>query len=441
MMNSAAAPNPSPPRLIDKFMKIKTLAMAVLATVLVSSASAAEKKPLEIWISSFQDKVYYDSMVKLYQEKVDKDFQANVSAFGFREMPDKLAVAIKTGVNPPDVVQLDEVLFGVYLNGKTPFLDLTDRIKKADLDKNILPNRLKLFSWKDKTFGVPQSLSAVVMYYRTDLFEKYNLTPDDFKTWDDFVEKGDELAAKHQALIALDPMYFDILLRQRNTDWFGKDGKPFPDEVKAIDTMKWLVDLHKQQIGIVPERASIFDPVFFSSSVASGEVLCLMGADWYGLDMLQQFTPELSGKWGVMPLPAWKDANGVAGRRTSTFAGQGLLIYEGTKQPDESWKFIEFVMTDIDANVQRFVDGNSFPAFKPAWKDERLLKPMPFFNNQSFGKELIALAPEVPQVIVAPGRPQAIFMFQENYFSQLIYDQITPEKVVEEIKAALSRTQ
>lgn len=410
-----------------------------LAASLASTAFAADTKPLEIWISSYQDKVYYEAMVKQYQEKVDRDFAANVSAFGFREMPDKLAVAIKTGVNPPDVVQLDEVLFGVYLNGELPFLDLTERVKQAGLDKDIVPTRLKLFSWQGKTYGLPQSLSAIVLYYRTDLFEKYNLTPGDFSTWDDFLARGEELAAKHQALIALDPTYYDILLRQRGSDWFGKDGKPFPDEVMAIDTLKWMVELKEKNIGIIPERASIYDPVFFSSSVSPGEVLCLIGADWYGLDMLQQFSPELSGKWGVMPLPAWKDANGVAGRRTSTFAGQGLLVYKETKRPDEAWKFIEYVMKDTDANVKRFVDGNSFPAYQPAWKDERLTRPMPFFAGQSFGRELMQLAPEVPEVVVAPGRPQAIFMFQENYFSQVIHGTMTAEKVIEEIKAALNR--
>lgn len=297
--------------------------LALLSATTVAPALAADTKPLEIWISSYQDKVYYDAMVKQYQEKVDPDFTANISAFGFREMPDKLAVAIKTGVNPPDVVQLDEVLFGVYLNGEPPFLDLTDRIKKSGLDQGLIPSRRNLFAWQGKTYGVPQSLSAIVLYYRTDLFEKYHLTPEDLKTWDTFMARGEELAGKHQAMMALDPTYYDILLRQRGSDWFGKDGKPFPDEVMAIDTLKFMVELKDKGIGIVPERASIYDPVFFSSSVSPGEVLCLIGADWYGLDMLQQFTPELSGKWGVMPLPAWKDANGVAGRRTSTFAGAG----------------------------------------------------------------------------------------------------------------------
>ena len=36
----------------------------------VSSRAADAKKPLDLWISSYQDKVYYEEMVKLYQKKL-----------------------------------------------------------------------------------------------------------------------------------------------------------------------------------------------------------------------------------------------------------------------------------------------------------------------------------------------------------------------------------
>ena len=106
----------------------------------ISSVLWAE--PVKIWISSQQDKIYYDNMVRLYQQEVDADFKAEVKAFGFREMPDKLAIAFKTQANTPDIVQLDEVFFGMYLQGEAPFVDLTDSVKAAGLDKSIMPQRL-----------------------------------------------------------------------------------------------------------------------------------------------------------------------------------------------------------------------------------------------------------------------------------------------------------
>lgn len=419
---------------------IKPFGLFLIALLFFGQSLGLQARPLEIWISSYQDKVYYENMVKLYQEKVDPDFQANVSAFGFREMPDKLAVAIKTGANPPDIVQLDEVLFGIYLAGETPFVDLTERVRQAGLDRDILPQRLSLFSQNGKVYGLPQSLSAMVTYYRTDLFDDYSLSPEKLTTWDDFVREGERLILdEDQALTALDPTYFEILLRQRGGDLFNKSGTAFPDFPMAVDTLKWIKDLYEKGIAVLPDRASIFDPVFFSGTVETGDILCLIGADWYGLDMLQQFTPDLKGKWGVMPLPAWKKADGSLGPRTSTFAGQGLLIYKDSPQIDPSWKFIRFVMTDPDANAQRFLQGNSFPAYQPVWKDERLLKKMEFFNNQSLGKILVNLAPELPEVVETPKRPQAVFMLQENYFSAFLYNQMTAEQMLKEMKTMLEK--
>ena len=124
-------------------MKLKN-AFAGLMALGLAFAGSVQAKPIDIWISSFQDQLYYENMVKLYKEKIDKKFEAKVQAFGFREMPEKLAISIKTGINPPDVVQLDEVLFGAFLAGEVPFLELGDRIKKAKLDKNIAKSRQAL---------------------------------------------------------------------------------------------------------------------------------------------------------------------------------------------------------------------------------------------------------------------------------------------------------
>ena len=51
---------------------------AVCAALALGGVSLPAK-PLEIWISSYQDKVYYEEMVKLYQAK-DPKFAANPDA-------------------------------------------------------------------------------------------------------------------------------------------------------------------------------------------------------------------------------------------------------------------------------------------------------------------------------------------------------------------------
>lgn len=395
---------------------------------------------LEIWISSFQDQVYYEQMGKLYSDTTGKDISIIVKAYGFREMPDKLGVAVRTGQGIPDLVQLDETFFGVFLNEDSPFMDLTEKVKKSGLSKDLHPRRLEVFTYKGKTLGVPQSLSAMVMYYRKDLFEEFNIKPSDLKTWEDFAEVGRELQADQgQRFMALDGTLFDVLLRQKGTDLFDKNGKFLPDEKKALDILEEFAEMSASQVAVMPDRGSIFDPVFFSGDLETGEVLCVPGADWYGLDLFQQFAPAMEGLWGMMPLPTWRKENGELGPRTATFAGQGLMICKKSKKKEQAWDFIEFVMKNKDANAERFIQGNSFPAYLPSWKDKRLLKKHEYFD-QSIGKLLVELADEIPPVVVDPRRPQAIFLMQENYFGSVMFGALSPKEAIKQYRDAMKNS-
>ena len=159
-------------------------------------------------ISSFQDQVYYEKMAGLFAKK-NKDFNLEIKAYGFREMPDKLGVALRTGEGIPDMVQLDETFFGVFLNGPSPFLDLTNLAKKAELDKTLHPRRLEVFTQEQS--WTSQSLSAGAYYYK-DLFEEFKIKPEDLKTWKDVAEIGEELQeSQGQRFLALDGTLFDVL--------------------------------------------------------------------------------------------------------------------------------------------------------------------------------------------------------------------------------------
>ena len=421
-------------------MKFNKSYFYLFVIAVLSVVSPLSAKELVIWISSFQDQVYYEQMGELYAKNRKKDVTINVKAYGFREMPDKLGVAIRSGQGIPDMVQLDETFFGVFLNEDSPFVDLTKKVKKSGLSKDLHPRRLEVFTYNGKVMGVPQSLSAMVLYYRKDLFEEFDIKPSDLKTWADVAEVGAELQEDQgQRLMALDGTLFDVFLRQKGTDLFDKKGNFLPDEEKALEVLEEFAEMSAAQITVMPDRGSIFDPVFFSGDLETGEVLCVPGADWYGLDLFQQFAPGMKGLWGMMPLPTWRNEKGELGPRTATFAGQGLMICKGSKKREESWDFIEFVMKNKEANAERFLQGNSFPAYQPSWKDERLLAKHEYFE-QSIGELLIQLAKEIPPVVVDPRRPQAIFLMQENYFGSVMFGALSPKDAIKQYKDAMKNS-
>ena len=142
-------------------------------------------------------------------------------------------------------------------------MDLTKKVNESGLAKDLHPRRLEVFTYKNKILGVPQSLSAMVLYYRKDLFKEFDIKPEDLKTWKDFADVGRELQSDHgQRFMALDGTLFDVLLRQKGTDLFNKKGNFLPDEEKALQILEEFAEMSASQVAVMPDRGSIFDPVF-----------------------------------------------------------------------------------------------------------------------------------------------------------------------------------
>ena len=236
----------------------------------------------------------------------------SVKAYGFREMPDKLGVAFRTGEGIPDIVQLDETFFGVFLNGPSPFMDLSGLAKNPDWIK-VYAKKVGGFYLQRKLLGLPQSLSAMMMYYRKDLFEEYEIDPKDLKTWEDFRIVGQELMDDHaQQFLALDGTLFDVFLRQGGSDLFSNDGKFLPNE-NIAEILTEFAEMAREQIAVMPDRGSVFDPVFFSGDLETGEVLCVCRGRLVRTRFMYSLL-GMQGLWGMMPLPAWKNNQGKLGQ-------------------------------------------------------------------------------------------------------------------------------
>ena len=87
-----------------------------------------------------------------------------------------------------------------------------------------------------------------------------------------------------QRFLALDGTPVDVFLRQRGSDLFSRDGTFLPDEDVAVEILTEFAEMSQAQIAVMPDRGSIFDPVFFSGDLETGEVFCvsleLTGMDW-----------------------------------------------------------------------------------------------------------------------------------------------------------------
>jgi ABC-type glycerol-3-phosphate transport system substrate-binding protein len=418
----------------------KTLLSRALPLLAASAlaVSAQTKKPVQIWVYNQAEAQYYQKMVDLYNQKTGAKFNAEFKAFGYSEMPDKLALAVKSGINMPDIVQFDEIFFSLYLKGEIPFLDLTDRIAKGPLRAGILPQRSALFTWNGRVYGVPQSTSTVVLWYREDLFRNLGVTHNELRTWEGFEAAAKRIKSDGRHMLALDWSYLPILVRQRGYDLYARDGEPLKDSAVIVDTWNRIRSWSRDGVGFMPGQGGIFSPQFFNTSVAANGVLAILGADWYGLDLLQNMDPQRAGNWRAMPLPVWTDSVSKGRRNVSAFSGQGLVIFKKSPHAEAAWKFVEWVMSDVDANVERYLQGNSFTPYQPAWTDLRLARPEPYFGGQVLSQLLMELSPNLPPPAQSPAHALIVNMLREQFFNSTMHDDAgDPAEAFSEMKKQL----
>jgi ABC-type glycerol-3-phosphate transport system substrate-binding protein len=418
----------------------KIALLRILPLLAVAFVPALAQKPLQIWVYSQSEAQYYKNMVDLYNKSTKAGLKAEFQAYGYEEMPDKFALAVKSGINAPDIVQFDEIFFSLYLKGEVPFLDMTDRIAKGPLKAGILPQRQAVFSWKGRVYGIPQSTSSVLLWYREDLFKAAGITPNDIRTWDGFEDAAKKIKSDGRHMLALDWSYLPILVRQRGYNLFGKNGEPLKDSAVIADTWDRIIRWNRDGVGFMPGQGGIFSPRFFSTSVAANDVLTIIGPEWYGLDLLQNFAEDRKGKWRAMPLPVWTDPVSRGRRNTAAFSGQGLVILKKSPQAEAAWKFVEWVMSDVDANVERYLQGNCFTPYQPAWTDLRLARPEPFFGGQVLTQVLMDVSPKLPPGAQSPANALIINFLREQYFSASMgSDEANPASAITGIKDELRK--
>jgi arabinosaccharide transport system substrate-binding protein len=359
------------------------------------AAPAAVK--LELWTFVNTHARWFRSMAEDYKKENPK-FDLNVSEIAFNDLADKLQVALQTGgVGAPDLVDIEQGRFGGYLRGTgdVGLVDLTSMLKEGGYMDKLVAAREGLYTYKGKTYGIEHALCPVVLYYRGDVFEKAGIDATKLNTWDEWIQAVKPLAKDPASVINFTT--HDVLLRQRDADYFDKDGKLTIDSPLSIETMQWILDTRDKQ------KIARQDPGgdAWWAALKENKFLSVVGADWYA-GFFKDNTPELKGKWKAMPLPAFtKD-----GRHTSCSGGTGNCIVKTSKYVDEAWKFQQYSMLSVEGNVRRFELTNLFPPFIPAMSDKRLHKADEYFMGQDLGQLFADMGPNVPTQYQSPYRAE-----------------------------------
>jgi multiple sugar transport system substrate-binding protein len=218
------------------------------------------------------------------------------------------------------------------------------------------------------------------MYYRTDVFKKYNLTVP--TTWAEYADDAAKLhAAAPNAYITDFPPkeagWFTGLEWQAGGHPFGINGQSWKVSINNAAAQKtatyWQGLLDKKLVKTEPD----FDNAWYHD-LQTGNVATWISAVW-GAGTIKSNAPQSSGMWRVAPIPQWQAGQTVNGN----WGGSTTTVFKNTKNPKEATEFATWLNTNQQSLDDMITGNNIYPAYQPALASPLVNGPQSFFGNQN----------------------------------------------------------
>ena len=293
-------------------------------------SSGKEKETLTVWVQTGRDQA------QVIRELVDESFvkqNDNVSV-KIQVVASGLLQSVLAGDSPDVVTDCAETLPLEYaLRNAT--MDLTQFDDFEEVFSRFSEASIKPAKFRNKVYGMPQTFSYLMMFYRTDIFAEYGYTLP--KTWTELCEmipafqrNGMEVGMPH----SLDA--YTTFLYQNGGKLYKGDGYATNlDDYTSITSFANLTEFF-----------TLYDcPVTynFANRFRSGE-LPLAIAAYTEYNQLTAFAPEIKGMWKMVPIPGTMDKDGNINNLSvgnSTFT----VIMNSSKNKELAWEFLKWFMS------------------------------------------------------------------------------------------------
>jgi len=318
----------------------------------------------------------------------------------------RLRAAFWTGKNIPDLAEVEITWAGTFFTGPVEqigFVDLRPYLVRDGLLDKIVSARLAPYTHRGRIFGVPHDVHPVMLAYRRDLFARYGIDANELTTWEEFIAAGRRVTVARGGsgdvyminLAATASHSFEVFLFQRGGGYFNAAGEVIIDDDLAVDTLKWYTRLLAGPNRIAADPG--MDGPGWVNSVQDGLCLTFICPDWKAR-MTELQVPALSGRMGLMPLPAFSPG----GRRTSTWGGTMIGITAPCRDKDLAWRWLKQIYLDPAAAGKLMESTGILPSYREAWRLPQVSRPVAYWGGQRILADYARLADTVPAEHTSP---------------------------------------
>jgi len=312
-------------------------------------------------------------------------------------LQEKQMVALSQGSAAYDVVDVDCVWVGQYA-GQGMTIPVEEYILRTDhnvlaLDDFIPAVVSEQGMWQDHIYGLPCIQAVFGLYYRTDIFQKYNMKVP--QTWDELRDTAKALNLKEPGVYGITFMgrrgvqlqcTYDNIIWSYGGEWFDKDNHSTINSTAAVDALEYF----KSLIPYAPVGVLTYDWDENANAYAQGTAA--MTIQWQNAAPTF-YNPEKSkilGKFQFTFVPGVKQPDGSI-KRTPTFGGWSLEIPKDSKNKEAAWEFM------VWASSQK-LDGR-LAYSQPGSRSSGLLSP-------ALQKKYIEYKGMLESLPIAKGRPR-----------------------------------
>lgn len=279
-----------------------------------------------------------------------------------------------------DVYQIDVIWPGIVAEHAIDLAEYASDDTIADHFPAIIENN----TFEGRLVGIPWFTDAGLLYFRTDLLEKYDLEAP--QTWDELTAAAQTIQDGERA--------------EGNEDFWGFVWQGNAYEGLTCDALEWqassgggviinpegVIEVNNEAtiaaferaaswVGTIsPEGVTTFDEEGARGVWQAGNAAFMR--NWpYAWSLGQAEDSVIAGLFDVSPLPGAE-----AGMSAATLGGWQLMVSRYSENPDAAAAVALFLASAEEQKI-RAIEGSYNPTIQSVYEDEELLEAVPFFGS------------------------------------------------------------
>ncbi|AIQ60600.1 hypothetical protein PBOR_29405 [Paenibacillus borealis] len=339
-----------------------------------------DEKVLDVWISRGRD------WAEIIKQMIDEDFTPNsgikVNVNVIPTLPadqKQILLLANTAGLAPDVALGVEGEVPIDFAVRNSLVDLNDFADYKEVAGRFREGALIPYKYDNGDFALPENQNFSMLFYRKDIMEQLGIRDEDIPdTWQEVMDlipvlqqNGMDFYYPHAANnTSLAINEFAPFLFQFGGDFYKNNGTQSGlDSPEALTAMKMWTGLFTNY--------KLQKQADFYNRFRSGE-MPIGVADYSTYILLSTAAPELTGWWGMKPMPGIEQEDGRINRSTGGLAQTGI-IFKDSDMKEESWEFLKW-WTSADAQENFGSELESLLGVEARWNTANIeaLKRLPW---------------------------------------------------------------